>query len=246
MRPEAWLDRYRNGECDTVWSEMLSLGAAIRGQESLEHGQAVARETMSRARTNVELVVDRLRKLGYRFEHQEKAHVPPQPVHLARLREFEQRFGPLPLSLRFFHELVGTVDFTQSQEQLVQWWPEERRTSASALEVLGEYDPLVVGPLDEDAERDGSRPGLFFVAPDEFHKANYSGGEHYQVALPNPAADFELWPLGTPFVTYLRETFRGGGFWGRLCLDDEDEERAWKERPDLELANERADGLLDL
>jgi hypothetical protein len=34
------------------------------------------------------------------------------------------------------------------------------------------------------------RPNWFFLAPDECHRTNYSGGENYHVALPDPAADF--------------------------------------------------------
>jgi hypothetical protein len=44
----------------------------------------------------------------------------------------------------------GAVDLTQSEEQLSQWWPEERRAAATELEVLGEFDPLVVEPVQLD------------------------------------------------------------------------------------------------
>ena len=116
----------------------------------------------------------------------------------------------------------------------MQWWPEKKREQASELEILGEYDPLVIGPLDEDAEESGSRPGSFFLAPDEFHKANYSGGENYQVALPDARADFPLIPLDEFFISYLRETFAGGGFRGR------------KSRPALDLTRVLADGLAEI
>jgi hypothetical protein len=117
------------------------------------------------------------------------------------------------------------------------------------LQVLGEYDPLVVGPLDaEDAEE---RRGWFFLALDEFHKANYSGGENYHVRIPDPRADFELSGMDDPhgvsvteyFVEYLRATFAGGGFRGRI---EGDEERVWKAAPDLELTRLLADGLLPI
>ena len=126
------------------------------------------------------------------------------------------------------------MDLTQSWQQLVHWHKPERE-SASEVEILGEYDPLVVGPLDEDAEEWADRPGWFFLAPDEFHKANYSGGENYHVALPDPRADFPIlgmYDIDELFVPYLRATFWGGGFRGRL---DADERRSWKLMPDLDV-----------
>jgi hypothetical protein len=45
------------------------------------------------------------------------------------------------------------------------------------------------------------------------------------------------------FVPYLRATFAGGGFRGRV---DVDEERAWKVLPDLTITRELAAGLLEI
>jgi len=58
----------------------------------------------------------------------------------------------------------------------------------------------------------------WFLAPDEFAKSAYSGGEPYHLLLPDPAADFRV--RGMPgieehFVDYLRAVFAGAGFHGR-------------------------------
>ena len=197
---------------------------------------------MRRVRANVELLVERLVAAGYRFQKPDQVHILPTAPRLAFLNELEARVGPIPLSLRSFYEVVGTVDLTQSLEQLVQWH-EPDRESASELQTLGEYDPLVVGPLDDEAEECADRPGWFYLAPDEFHKANYSGGENYHVALPDPRADFPIrgmYDIDEFFVSYLRATFAGGGFRG--CTEA-DEERAWKVPPGLEVTKALADGL---
>ena len=50
----------------------------------------------------------------------------------------------------------------------------------------------------------------FAFAPDEFHKANYSGGDDYHLWLPNPDADVRIegmYEIEEYFVAYLRATF---------------------------------------
>jgi hypothetical protein len=234
-----WLERYREGETEAVWAEMLELGGEIRSAPTYEHARAVAEETMRRVRASVELLIVRLRAAGYEFQYPDEVHVPPAAS--AHLDRFEAKLGPLPLSLRAFYEIVGTVDLTQSWDQLVQWWPEERRKSAGELEVLGEFDPLVVKPLTLDEER--ARASWFFIAPDEYHKANYSGGENYHVALPDPSADFPIqgmYGIDELFVPYLRAALANGGFRGQVECEGEN---CWKVEPALELTKTLGAGL---
>jgi hypothetical protein len=242
VQPSEWLERYRAGECTEIWAALTALEPSVREGDAAPHAEAVVVETMSRVRTNVETLAERLRVAGYRFEQPEQAHVPPTPALVEEIGALDARAGPLPLSLRSFYEVVGTVDFRQSSTQLVQWHLPER-SSATELEVLGQYNPVVVEPLDPS----DAQPGWFYFAPDEYHKANYSGGENYHVALPDPAADFPIQGLysvdetGEMFVSYLRETFAGGGFRGQVGGD---EERSWTVPPDLELTRTLAAGLL--
>jgi hypothetical protein len=70
---DRWLDRYKRGEQEKVWAELIELGPDIRNRVHIEPARAVAHETMRRARTNVELLVPRLRSLGYQF------HTPRSP-----------------------------------------------------------------------------------------------------------------------------------------------------------------------
>jgi hypothetical protein len=65
--PGKWLTRYQAGEHEAVWTEMTALGLRVRQPLYAEHAEAVARETMRRARHNVELIIQRLDKLGYKF-----------------------------------------------------------------------------------------------------------------------------------------------------------------------------------
>jgi hypothetical protein len=61
------LQRYQNGERREVWNDLTALGDAVRQPQYLREAQGVARETMIRARHNVETLIPRLDKLGYRF-----------------------------------------------------------------------------------------------------------------------------------------------------------------------------------
>jgi hypothetical protein len=236
-----WLQRYRAGDHAAVWDELIALGSAVREPSVVDEAMEVARETMGRARDNIEELHRRLQKVGYQFEYPDRAFRPPATDSRLRLQKQESQIGPLPLSLRAFYEVVGTVDFTQSWAQLVQYHRPERRNARELL-YLGEYDPLVVRPLIEEEDR--PEPGQYFFACDEFHKANYSGGQNYHVALPDARADFPIigmYGIDEFFISYLRATFAGGGFRGRIrdvgigCV---------KDLPSLSLTAMLSQGLL--
>jgi hypothetical protein len=183
---------------------------------------------MWRVRANGARIKERLADAGYRFWVPNSAFVPPSEDTSALIREFEEKRGPIPLSLRAFYEIVGSLDFRQSPKQIVHH-RHPRRSTASEIEVLGEEDPLYVAPIAElirEAEK-WPRQFRFCFAPDEFHKASCSGGENYHVALPNPAADFlidGMYEIVETFVEYLRASFANGGFRGRVeTLPDNDQ-----------------------
>jgi hypothetical protein len=246
----SFLDRYASGECERVWSDLVALGHQARHAAYFGDAYAVAKETMRRVRRNVEVLVERLNGLGYEFARPEAAYIPPDGAAVERIVAIEESLGPLPLSLRAFYEVVGSVDFTQSWDQLVQYHRPER-ARAEDLQVLGEEDPLVVAPLTELVEVAAASAGrvYFCFAADEFHKANYSGGENYHVWLPDPRADFEIvgmYEIEERFVEYLRATFSWGGFRGRVDTLEENESRCRKVAPQLGVVRSLSEGLLPI
>lgn len=69
-----WLERYQQGEHEQVWADLLALGELMQHSDpyagkSFFYAEAleVARETMRRARHNIELLVARLPSSGYQF-----------------------------------------------------------------------------------------------------------------------------------------------------------------------------------
>ena len=63
-----YYDRYQGGEHEAVWADLLALGNGVHEEPVYSDAVAVARETMSRARTNIETLIVRLDNIGYRFE----------------------------------------------------------------------------------------------------------------------------------------------------------------------------------
>src|SRR5262245_60552018 len=124
-----FLERYRNGERTEVWAELLTYGEKVRQEPLLSDAYAVALETMGRAKNNIEILASRLLAIGYRFgiypdvtvlKHYPGPLVPPSIDVAQRIQQFEEELGLLPLSLRAFWEIVGSVNFIGFRPS----WPE--------------------------------------------------------------------------------------------------------------------------
>jgi hypothetical protein len=208
-----------------IWAELTSLGADIRQEPLYSDARAVARETMTRARHNVETLIGRLNTLEYRFLNSRSAWIVPDQASLAALDALENQYGLLPLSLRMWYETVGSVDFMGTHPELSYDDSPDRRSSRAFYS-----DPLVIHPFNdpplsfyadlafnETGEDTTAPPYCIWLAPDEIQKANLSGGGPTQIMFPNPAIDAPLisedWD-GTLFVNYLRICFQWGGFPG--------------------------------
>jgi hypothetical protein len=165
-------------------------------------------------------VSDRLVRFGF-TKSDGPLHTPPNRRVDTQIRQLEKVAGTLPISLRAFYEIVGSVDWIGNHVHLLP-------TSRSLC-----TDPLVVLPIEIALEVAGEEATGILIAPDELGKANTSGGDPYQVEVPNAAADgileFERHHLH--FVEYLRLVFRFGGFPGFEGF----------EYPPPELADLRAD-----
>ena len=200
-------DRYTAGEYEKVWDELIALGGRVREDPNAADALAVAYETMRRVELNVREVTARLRSLNYRFAYE--PHRPPTFGTRKQIARLEKAAGALPLSVRAFYEIVGAVN-----------WMGEHRSLAPRNDSVAP-DPLVVFPVEEALEGFDADEGLIDIAPDDLHKANTSGGDPYQIAVPDLSADGRL--LGERhdlfFVKYLRLVFRYGGFPGYDGID---------------------------
>jgi hypothetical protein len=219
--PRDFLPRYERGDYVAVWRELFAIGPFPDDGLRLEAG-AVARLTMQRVRTNVEIVTARLREIGYPFDSALPPWSPPASTVEDDIRRIEEGAGGLvPASLRAFWTIVGEVQWKHAEDQELADPPWERGLN------LAEADPLYVlsaananSSVDEWQERleehhaEVVGPLELDLAPDYLHKANISGGAPYAITVPDDTADaiFENEEHELPFVDYLRLCFEWGGF----------------------------------
>lgn len=221
----ALLDRYISGEYETVWAEMLAGIDQDTNPISEAEQWSVAEETMSRARQNIETIIERLNSIGYQFGVYPDGTLPrdgkpfegplilPPPDTAEKIRQIEALVGAIPISLKAFWSIVGSVN-------LVGAFPPWKNFSLDPLWVDGPDLEYILKTSEEwqenlieyGAEEVGEY--LLALAPDHFHKDRTSGGGPYGISLPNPAADadFEYEWNNTTFVNYLRICFKWGGF----------------------------------
>jgi hypothetical protein len=204
--------------------------------------------------TNLEVLLPRLERLHYAFgagffeemtpedeaaaRRQAPVFAPPGPTTPGQLAELETVVGPLPLSLRAFYEIVGSVNFVgrfppgtfgsaEIEGRLRR--PLEPNLDAPFNPAFDyELDPLFVYSLEmalvlvrswrDHRARDGRPivPYLLPIGPDCFFKYSMSGGGEYRIEVPCATADAALlleWHQ-TTFVDYLRIAVQWGGFPG--------------------------------
>ena len=226
-----FLQRYLAGEQERVWAELLTLGKQLRVEPLYTEAQAVVRETMRRAKHNIETLVSSLSSIdyvfGYGFLRPDEAdfaqsappvYRPPDPNVQEQIEELESLTGTLPLALRGWYETIGAVNFVGDYPR---WDPLVRL-----------LDPLYVEPIEvvldvcrtqrkwgttgEAAQGNDGRHQFIFIAPDAHLKYNVSGMGAYEIAVPNEAIDGLLLhePHNTTFINYLRICFRWAGFPG--------------------------------
>jgi uncharacterized protein DUF6745 len=209
-------ERYIAGEHTAVWTELVSRGAAVRGDPFAADALAVAYETMSRVERNIRTIVSRLVQLGYEFTTPDGARrkvnnvlVEPDSRTAKRLQRFEKSVGAVPLSLRAFYEVVGSVDLIGRHPRLA---PAAGTIAPDPLVIVGIED--AISAIEDDDE--GESESALMLAPDDLHKSNVSGGAPYEIGVPDPAADARVLNERHDllFVDYLRLCFRFGGFPG--------------------------------
>ena len=166
---------------------------------------------MRRVEANVREITTRLQALGYRSASPQP-HQPPEPGARKQVARLEKTVGGIPLALRAFYEIVGAVDWTGEHPSLA---PRGDSLAPDPLFVFPVEDALA---LCEEGFGDGS---AIVIAPDDLHKANTSGGEPYEIEVPDLGADGKFLNERRElyFVDYLRLVFRFGGFPGYDGID---------------------------
>lgn len=234
-----YLSRYTKGEYERVWKELAALGGRVRSEPVYADALAVARETMRRARHNIDLLIPRLREIGYLFEaenpsktvYPDAVFMPPSDSVLAFIAQIEASAGTFPMSLRAWYEIVGSINLMGTHPG-IRFFEDEPLADPLVIDPINDYHLDMLADWEADREEFGEgEPYRLEIAPDEYHKANINGGAPYSIAIPKHSIDARLleeWH-NTMFVHYLRIAFRYGGFPGFERLPND-------ERPDALIA----------
>jgi hypothetical protein len=202
------------------------MGDAVRHPDFVEEAQLVCDEMATRARQNIEVIIERLTADGYRFHSDdpavaERPHYPPTANAAEHVAWLQERCGVVPMTLSSWIRLVGDVWLVGTHPQ----WSTSAQADPLVIDAEGsrhhEWRPSFRDHLDDEWNtwREGYRHPhtdqfVFDFAPDKFFKANYSGGASYGMVMPDGCADglFAWEESVTPFVSYLTTVFRCGGF----------------------------------
>lgn len=219
--------RYLQGEYQQVWRALLFHGQGIAQSPISPDAVVIAYQTMERIKHNIASIIDALHTLDYHFHTTEIWNLPPSDTQQL-LDYITQSVGPLPLSVRMWYEVIGSVCLLGTHPHLA--FQVSSPLQSGQRPFLS--DPLTIYPLsllvrdlDEWSGGDRLDDETYFLAlaPDADHKANLSGAE-YGIIIPNDVADAPL--LGTPynatFIEYLRRAISYGGFPGLSLLDHND------------------------
>lgn len=159
----SYLERYQQGEREQVWAELTALGAGVRDEAVYPDALAVARETMTRVRANIETIVGRLNALGYLYEYPQAAFSAPGVDAAKHLEAFERKVGPLPLSVRAWCEVVGTVNLMGNHPGLAYYGS----SLGAGFMNLVESNFVDMGSWIQSLIREGNAPsGMADLPPD--------------------------------------------------------------------------------
>ena len=247
-------NRYLNGSYQEVYDILVARKEEVFEPPFAEEALLIARAMMKRVRYNLELLVLRLQNINYQFGEglwtsfddlslEEQVTIEkempilgtPTSETSAKIQVLEHLTGPLPLSLRCWYEIVGSIN-------LIGLFESSLDTNLS-LEYGCILDPVFMYSLDtalqmvqgytmDDVWKNDPTLAL---APDNYYKYGFSGSRTYSVQLPCKAFDAPL--LGerhnTTFVNYLRICLKWGGFPG-LEIDNRltQDQRAFRHHPD--------------
>lgn len=153
-----FLERYQSGEHESVWNELVRLGAAVRQEPVYTDALAVARELMRRVRQDIELLIDRLIQRNFVFGYDHRI----QPVFRGKYpaeqrREYLEMFAwarkqpPVFVASRQREEehLETAVfgDFTFDEEGQHNVLNEERNEDNHTMSSYVEEIEHLVGPV---------------------------------------------------------------------------------------------------
>ena len=233
------IEDYKVGNTVEVYAEIQKLGQDAFLPENYSGVEAVLIETFERVAYNLEVIYTELKKTGYVFFNRPLNKPSPETeMLLIKLDNAVKEYGYIPLSLKYFYKIVGSVDFAWNYETEKTFLWE----MADPIQIIS-LDEIVTHVTNENWKEDiqyyvdDENFGFAFLelSADDLHKDNVSGGSPYSLKIPKKQtidSDFVNDPHQTTFIDYLRVCFEYCGFPGNPA-DDSYREFITKVRPKL-------------
>lgn len=209
------------------WAYQLALGQELLKSKKRQEALKFARKVMLFARRNVELLIERLERSGYRFANPQGPWRAPEEDIASTVEGLAARGVYVPVALEAWFTEVGGVDFSGTHPA----WP---RPAYSGLgDDDSDREPWYTDPLfiwydarslltwPEKKDRP-TRTRWLEIAPDSITKANISGGGPVSINCEAPLFDtFLVGQHGSyTMLSYLRLAFAWSGFPGFDYIPD--------------------------
>lgn len=182
------LERYDAGERRKVWDELHALGPLSLTPDSMHRdAEAVAQRTMERAASNVGVLHERLRAVGFQFDLPEYAFVPAGDEHAAALRALVEKVHAVPPTLTALFAALGDVSFRG-------WLPGWGSADEWRAQLLDPFEFMAdvrgeIERVDDELVAPEDREFRLPIAADYLHKNDFSGGAATVILLPSDEAD---------------------------------------------------------
>ena len=217
-------DRYISGQTEQVYQHMLALGKEAFSSDNQSDIDQVLTELFSRVAYNLNIIYSELNSINYLFKTEFKYNferplhkpLPETRVLLDRLDKAVKPYGFVPLSLKYFYNLVGGVNFAWDYDTNEDFmWQLADPIQIASLDAIVD---TVTGKYWHEEMRqivdEGELPCLELSA-DDLHKDNVSGGPPYSLEITtDPSVDglFLNEPNNTTFINYFRICIDNCGF----------------------------------
>lgn len=243
-----YMQDYMDGNHTEVWSELRALGTKIHAHDYREVVAPIMQELMRRITLNLITIIKRLQEIGYNFQFKDRIWNLPDDRISSKLDRFEQVYGLLPLSIRYWYTLIGEVNLTGNHPRLSYYAPSisEKIDGIHALQMSIHSEPFVIS-FDDSPQK--SKPAdimhgrkirsqqfnedqailycKFQFSPDMYHKSGESGGEGLIVIIPDNTIDGTIYDKndewdGFYFIDFVRANFKYACFPGFRFYDPHD------------------------
>ncbi len=204
--------------------------ASFSSQQKIEIDKILG-DLMFKVKENFDLIHKRLESLNYNFFDKNKARIQPTDdleKRLQLLSKYIDKGGAIPLSLKKFYTIVGGVDFMKEYSCPTSYPVNNEKNLPDPVVIpylTDDFLEYIENNFSEEAWEKEELEAYIYqkglpLAPDLYHKNNYSGGEPYCIRLSKNGVkidDFFPWIEGAKsinltFIEYIRDSFKWGGF----------------------------------